>query len=111
MEKRPVNLTTAHNIEGSDMFIAIVTRRWLTEPWHKDEIAYAKAMEQPFTLLIEEGAAPGNWFDGCNVVGRVTFNRDNPDSKQIESWLDSLRKRKRNNAKQPTGTQEPDIIR
>ncbi|GAI46077.1 unnamed protein product [marine sediment metagenome] len=71
--------------------LALVTRHWIMEPWHKDEIAYAKALGKPFALAIEKGIDPGNWFDGCNVIDRITFDRDNLNDKGITDWLKSVR--------------------
>jgi len=86
-----MNLATAHEIEKSDIFLALVTKAYMGEGQHKDEIAYAKALRKPFVLAIEKGVDPGNLFDGCNVIGRITFDRDKYDSTQIADWLRSLR--------------------
>ena len=82
---------TAHGIEESDFFLAIVTKSYMGEGQHREEIAYAKALGKPFALAIEKGIDPGNRFDGCNVIGRITFDRDNFDDKQIADWIKSLR--------------------
>ena len=83
---------TAHGIEESDFFLALVTKTYMGEGQRREEIAYAKALGKPFALVIEKGIDPGNWFDGCNVIGRITFDRDTFfDDKQIADWLKSLR--------------------
>lgn len=86
-----MNSATARGIEESDIFIALVTESYLAEGQHKDEIAYAKALGKPFALAIEKGVDPGNLFDGCNVIGSATFNRDKLATKQIGDWLKGLR--------------------
>ncbi len=86
-----MDLATAHGIEESDFFFAIVTKHWIMEPRHKDEIAYGKALGKPFALAIEKGVDPGNWFDDCNVIGRITFDRDNLNDKRIADWLKGVR--------------------
>ena len=86
-----MDLATAHEIEEADFFLALVTRYWITELWHRDEIAYAKTLGKPFALAIEKGVDPGDWFDGCNVIGRVTFDRDHLNDKRIDDWLESVR--------------------
>lgn len=86
-----MNPATARGIEGSDIFLALVTKAYMREGQHKDEIAYAKALGKPFALAIEKGVDPGSLFDGCNVIGRVRFDRDNLDDKQIGDWLKGLR--------------------
>lgn len=86
-----MDLVTARGIEKSDIFFAIVTKYWMAESWHKDEIAYAKALGKPFALAIEKDVDPGNLFDGCNVIGRITFDRDNiSDTKRIADWVKNL---------------------
>jgi len=86
-----MDLATAHGIEESGVFLALVTESYMGEGQHRDEIAYGKALGKPFALAIEKGVDPGNWFDGCNVIGRITFDRDNLDDKRIGDWLKSLR--------------------
>lgn len=86
-----MNSATAHGIEESDFFLAIVTESYMREEQRKEEIAYGKALGKPFALAIEKGIDPGNLFDGCNVIGRLTFDRDNLDDKQIGDWLKGLR--------------------
>ncbi len=49
-----MNSATARGIEGSDIFLALVTESYVAEGHHKDEIAYAKALEKPFALAIEK---------------------------------------------------------
>lgn len=90
MPKR-MDLATAQGIEESDFLFAIVTEAYMAEKHHRDEIAYAKALGKPFALAIEKGVDPGDWFDGCNVIGRITFDRDNLNDKRIGDWLTSLR--------------------
>jgi len=86
-----MNLATAHRVEESDLYLAIVTKAYMGEGQHREEIAYAKALGKPFALAIEKGIDPGNWFDGCNVIGRITFDLDKFDAKQIANWVSSLR--------------------
>ena len=87
-----MNSATARGIEESDFFLALVTEAFMAEEGQrKEEIAYAKALGKPFALAIEKGVDPGNWFDGCNVIGRITFDRDKLDDKQIDDWLKGLR--------------------
>ncbi len=52
--RREMNSATARGIEGSDIFLALVTESYVAEGHHKDEIAYAKALEKPFALAIEK---------------------------------------------------------
>ena len=86
-----MDLATAHGIEESDIFLCLVTKSYMAEGQHRDEIAYAKALGKPFALAIEKGVDPGNWLDGCNVIGKITFDRDNLADKRIGDWLKSLR--------------------
>lgn len=86
-----MNLATAHGIEGSHLYFAIVTKAFMAEKGKRDEISYAKALGKPFALAIEKGVDPGSWFDGCNVIGRITFDRGNLNQKQIADWLKSMR--------------------
>lgn len=50
-----MDLATAHGIEESDFFFAIVTEAYMREGQHRDEITYAKALGKPFALAIEKG--------------------------------------------------------
>lgn len=86
-----MNPATARGIEESDIFLALVTEAYMGEEQRKDEIAYGKALGKPFALAIEKGVDPGSLFDGCNVIGRITFDRHNLDDKQIGEWLKGLR--------------------
>jgi hypothetical protein len=85
-----MNPATAHEIEESEIFLALVTESYMEEGQHKDEIAYAKALGKPFALAIEKGIDPGSLFDGCNVIGRIAFDRDNLGDEQIGDWLKGL---------------------
>ena len=86
-----MNLATARGIEESDIFIALVTKTFMAEEGRHEEVVYAKALGKPFALAIEKGVDPSNWFDGCNVIGRITFDRDKLDDKQIGDWIKGLR--------------------
>lgn len=88
-----MDLVTAHGIEKSKVFLVLVTKAYMTDKGHKNEIAYAKALGKPFALVIEEGVDLSDWFDGCDVIGRVTFDRNNFNNKQVGDWLKSLLKR------------------
>lgn len=87
-----MDLVTAHGIEESNVFLAIVTEAYMAEKDHRNEIAYAKALGKPFALAIEQGVDLGDWFDGCDVIGRITFDRNNLNEKRIEDWLKSLKR-------------------
>ena len=86
-----MDLVTAKEIEQSDMFFAIVTKYWIAEPWHKDEVDYARSLGKPFALAIEEGVAPGSLFDGCNIIGKTKFDRDNLNHEQLNNWVKGIR--------------------
>lgn len=86
-----MNPATARGIEESDIFLALVTEAYMGEEQHKEEIAYAKALGKPFALAVEKEVDPGSLFDGCNVIGRRMFDRDNLGDKQFGDWLKGLR--------------------
>ena len=86
-----MNPATARGVEESDIFFALVTEAYMGGEQHKEKIAYAKALGKPFALAVEKEVDPGSLFDGCNVIGRLMFDRDNLDDKQIGDWLKGLR--------------------
>ncbi len=85
---------TIAGIEESILFLAVVTEVYAKELEHKDEIAYAKTLGKPFALAIEKGVDPGDLFEGCNVIGRLEFDRGQMGAaqiaKKVNKWVAGL---------------------
>ncbi len=87
-----MEIEIARGIESSDVFVAIVTPLWLSQPEHREEVRYAKALGKPFALAIEEGVSFGDIFSGCNIVGITTLNRESlEEDERLTQWVRSIR--------------------
>jgi hypothetical protein len=91
-----VNLDNFRGVEETNLFLAMVTEGYISNPEVKGMIAYAKALDKPFALAIEEGVDLGNLFDGCNVVGTMRFSRGQEPfevAKEVNNWILELKKK------------------
>ena len=86
--------TTKHHVDGlekSEIFLAIITRHYVREPWHVKEAELVSALKKPMIAYVEKGVDWGEYrrFPWAKVI---EFDRDHFDIKEIGKELVSVLK-------------------